>query len=122
MQCPSCKAENAAGERQCRTCGGRLPRKRRDSSVANEAAINPWIHSSNRLALMAYRCSLLALIPFFGLVFGPLAVVLGLLGRRSERRQPSERGAGQAMAAIVLGVATLLTQWAGLFFILHGLS
>jgi hypothetical protein len=62
------------------------------------------------------------MIPFFGLVFGPLAVVLGLLGRREERRRPSDRGAGQAMAAIVLGTATLATQWAALFFLLHGLS
>jgi hypothetical protein len=62
------------------------------------------------------------MIPFFGLLLGPLAVVLGLLGRRNERRQPSERGAGQAMAAIVLGGATLVTNWTGLFFILHGIS
>jgi hypothetical protein len=71
---------------------------------------------------MAYRCGMLAMIPLLGLVLGPLAIVLGLLGCRNERRQPSERGAGQAMAAIVLGGATLLTQSLGLFFIWHGLS
>jgi hypothetical protein len=122
MQCPSCDAANEAGARQCGACGARLPRRRRDSGVASEAAINPWIHSSNRTALLAYRCSLLAMIPFAGLVLGPAAVVLGLLGRRSEQRQPSERGAGQAMAAIVLGGATLVTNWAALFFFLQGRS
>jgi hypothetical protein len=122
MQCPSCKAENEVGARQCVGCGARLPRKRRDSSVASEAAINPWIQSSNRWATTAYRCSLLAMIPFFGLLLGPLAVVLGLLGRCNERQQPSERGAGHAMAAIVLGSATLITNWAGLYFLLQGLS
>jgi len=138
MQCPSCSAENETGARQCSTCGARLPpphpslspggggegrvrgRRRRDSGVASEAAINPWIHSSNRVALTAYRCSLLAMIPFFGLVLGPLAVIMGLLGRRSERKQPSERGAGQAMAAVVLGTATLVTNWTALYFLLLG--
>lgn len=122
MHCPSCSAENAAGERQCRACGARLSKRRRDGGVASEAAINPWIHSSNRLGLAAYRCSLLAMIPFLGLIFGPIAVVLGVLGWRRERRQPSERGGGQATAAVVLGGATLVTNWAGLFFLLRGLS
>jgi len=121
MQCPSCNAANSAEARQCTACGTRL-RRRRNSGVASEAAVNPWIHSSNRMALTAYRCSLLAMIPFLGLALGPLAVVLGLLGRRSERKQPSERGAGQAMAAVVLGTATLVTNWTGLFFILRGIS
>ena len=122
MQCPSCNAANEAEARQCSACGARLPRRRRNSGVASEAAINPWIHSSNRMALVGYRCGLLAMIPFAGLVLGPTAIVLGLLGRRSERRQSSERGAGQAMAAIVLGMATLVTNWAGLFFLLRGPS
>ena len=122
MQCPSCRAENAEGTRQCQACGARLPRKRRDSGVAREAAANPWIHSNNRLALAAYRCGIVSMIPFFGLLLGPLAIILGLLGRRSERKQPSERGAGQAMAAIVLGGATLITQWSGLFFLWQGVS
>jgi hypothetical protein len=122
MQCPSCKAENEAGAKQCRECSSRLPRKRRDSTVANEAAINPWIHSTNRTALNAYRCGLLAMIPFFGLVFGPLAIVLGLLGRNKERSEPSERGLGQATAAVVLGAATVVTQAAGLLLLMRGLS
>src|SRR5262249_55049504 len=83
MQCPSCNAANSADARQCSACGTRL-RRRRNSGVASEAAVNPWIHSSNRMALTAYRCSLLAMIPFLGLGLGPLAIVLGLLGRRSE--------------------------------------
>ena len=121
MRCPSCNADNPAGARQCGACGAKLPR-RRNSAIAGDAAVHSWLHSSNRLALTAYRCSVLAMIPFFGLVFGPLAIVLGLLGRRREQREPSERGAGQAMAAIVLGVLTLITNWAGLFFVLRGLE
>lgn len=121
MQCPSCNAANPDDARVCGSCGAKLPR-RRNSGVAREAAVNPWIHSSNALALLAYRCGLLALIPFFGLVLGPVAIVLGLLGRRRERQQPSERGAGQATAAIVLGGATLATQAAGLLLLLSGLS
>ena len=139
MQCPTCNAENETGARQCGTCGARLPRpdpplsstsggegrlrgrRRRDNNVASAAAINPWIQSSNRLATAAYHCSLWAIIPFVGLILGPLAVVLGLLGRRSERQQPTEGGAALANAAMVLGGATLATNWAGLFFLVRWL-
>jgi hypothetical protein len=138
MQCPSCSTENEAGNQVCGRCGARLPatplsatsggegkvrgRRRRENSVASEAAVNPWIQSSNRLATVAYQCSLWAIIPFFGLLLGPAAVVLGLLGRRRERRQPTELGGGHATAAVVLGGVTLLTNWAGLFFLLRGIS
>ena len=121
MQCPSCGAENGAGAPLCGSCGARLPRRRRDNNVASAAAINPWIQSSNRLATAAYHCSLWAMIPFVGLILGPIAVVLGLLGRRSERQQPTEGGATLANAALVLGGATLTTNWAGLFFLVRWL-
>jgi hypothetical protein len=72
--------------------------------------------------LTAYRCGLLAMIPLVGLVLGPAALVLGLLGRRLERGNSSERGTAQATAAIVLGALTTLTNWIGLLLIVHGLT
>jgi hypothetical protein len=77
--------------------------------------------SPNPTARFAYLCSLWAIVPFLGLVLGPAAVLIGIVGRVYERAQPSTRGSGQARAAIVLGVLTALTNWLGVYFLWRGL-
>jgi hypothetical protein len=121
MQCPACRADNPADARQCSSCGAKLTRRRRNVPEAGESAIRTWIDSSNRTAVMAYHCSLFAIIPFVGLVLGPVAVLLGLIGKWRDYHNPEERGGAQAMAAIILGSLTLLTNWTGLYFLLRGL-
>jgi hypothetical protein len=119
MQCPTCQADNPPKAQKCSQCGARLAR-RRNGPQAGESAIQSWIDSSNALARTAYRCALLALVPFLGLVLGPAALIMGLIGRLREKANPSEGGAGLAMAAMVLGGITLVTNWTGLYFLLHG--
>jgi hypothetical protein len=63
-----------------------------------------------------------ALIPLAGLIFGPAALVLALLGRLRERETPSARGAAQVKAALFLGTLTMLTNWTGVLLMLHGLG
>lgn len=122
MRCPACNAVIASEARKCRACGARLPRGRRGGPA--EAVAEPtttWIDSPNRMAVLAYRCCLLAMIPPLGLGLGAVALVLGLVGLRREKTSPSTRGAAQSVAAIVVGALTLLTNWAGLALILYGL-
>jgi hypothetical protein len=76
--------------------------------------------SPNPTARFAYLCSLWAIVPFLGLVLGPAAVLIGIIGRLFERAHPSTRGSGQARAAIVLGLLTGLTNWLGVYFLLRG--
>jgi hypothetical protein len=57
-----------------------------------------------------------------GLLLGPAAVVLGVIAWRRERLRPEARGAAPPSAAIVLGLLVLVTNWAGLAFLVIGLS
>src|SRR5262245_18890422 len=120
MRCPACGAENENGGAKCAACGARLPRRNRRRDAGAPGGGFTWNESPNPAARAAYRCSLLAMVPFLGLVLGPVAVGWGLWARRRERLNPSERGTAQAAAAVVFGTATALTNWAGLLLMLAG--
>lgn len=77
---------------------------------------------ANKKALVAYRLSMYGLIPVAGLLLGPVAVAVGLLGWRHYRIFPKDRGIGHAVAAVILGSLEILTNGLGLFFIWIGLN
>jgi Domain of unknown function (DUF4190) len=58
----------------------------------------------NGAALIAYYFGVFGLIPILGFVFGPAAVILGVIGLVKARKNPQARGTGHAIAGIVLGV------------------
>jgi hypothetical protein len=76
----------------------------------------------NPRALYAYRYGVYGLIPFVGLVLGPLALISGILGMRHAKTNPADKGASHALAGIVLGVVESLANWLGLAFVLLGLA
>jgi hypothetical protein len=78
--------------------------------------------SSNTWALTAYRYAVYGLIPLAGLVFGPIAIALGILGICNHRNYPEDHGIGHARAAIILGLLELLTNGLGLTFIAIGIA
>lgn len=57
----------------------------------------------NGAALAGYYVGIFSLIPVFGLILGPIAVVLGILGLRAVRRRPIVKGTAHAVVALVLG-------------------
>ncbi|HXG11487.1 MAG TPA: zinc ribbon domain-containing protein [Gemmataceae bacterium] len=118
MRCPSCGADNPADAARCAGCGTKLARRPRRRGVPSESntpfASGP--DSRDPTALTAYRLSVVGLVPFLGLVFGPLGLVLGLIAWRKERSQ-----GGPAVAAVILGSLAALTNWAGLILMLVGL-
>jgi hypothetical protein len=65
----------------------------------------------NPLALMGYYVGVFSLVPVLGLLLGPAALVLGILGLRYHRDHPRARGAGHAITGIVLGSLTSLFNW-----------
>jgi hypothetical protein len=65
----------------------------------------------NPLALIGYYAGVFSLIPVFGLLLGPAALVLGILGLRYSSRHPTARGGGHAITGIVLGSLTSLVNW-----------
>jgi hypothetical protein len=122
MNCPACQAENAAESSTCSACGSSLrpnespsrqPARRSGSRRRNgaeeAAAAN---ESDNAAAWRAYRVALWSLIPFVGLLLGPLAVILGCVAVRSVGDDASARN--RAKAAILFGACVTGTQWLGL--------
>jgi len=98
MRCPACSADNPDGAASCAACGTSLPET----------------GPSKPLGVIAYQCAVLGLIPLAGLVFGPLALILGLIAWRRKEDRSSARISNHALAAMVLGSLISMTNWLGL--------
>jgi hypothetical protein len=71
-------------------------------------AVSIIIPYKNPKALVGYYLGVFSLIPVAGLLLGPAAMVLGVLGLRDRRRNPQLHGLGHAITALVLGgIATI---------------
>jgi hypothetical protein len=124
MRCPTCNADNPPKAATCEKCGGGLPRKPRKRGVAeqSDSPFGPIVDGPNRRALIAYRWSVVALIPFVGLLAGPLAVALGANAWARDRQNADFNAWGPLHASVILGVLTALTNWLGLSLIIIGLQ
>jgi hypothetical protein len=119
MHCPACAASNPPENRHCHSCGQKLPAA--SGAAMAEVAIDALpalppsedeepdlvstlIPYKNPRALAAYYCGFFALLPAIGLLFGAVAIVLGIGGLRYANAHPKTRGAGHAITGIILGV------------------
>lgn len=68
----------------------------------------------NGPALAAYYTGIASLIPVLGMLLGPIALVLGIMGLRKRKRQPEVKGSVHAWIGIVVGAGCLLL-YGGLF-------
>ena len=116
MLCPVCRKENEEGNHNCINCGSRLTKRRKRRNGESEAS-EPA--ADYKLAWFAYRCAVIALIPFVGLLMGPLAFFLGIVAWWQYRIDPWDKGLGPAGAAIILGFLVSLTMWTGLALMVH---
>lgn len=73
-----------------------------------DGGLSTLIPYNNPKALIAYYCGVFALIPCVGLVLGPIALTLGILGLQYVKAHPTAKGTGHAIAGIVLGAITTL--------------
>jgi hypothetical protein len=81
------------------------PRRRRRG---DDDAMSTLIPYKNGKALAAYYCGVFALIPCLGLILGPIALVLGILGLNYVKEHPEAHGTGHAWAGIILGSLVIL--------------
>lgn len=72
----------------------------------------------NGAALIAYYLGVFGLIPILGFVFGPAAIILGVIGLVKARKNPQAHGTGHAIAGIVLGVIDPFL-WIVLFYFMR---
>jgi DNA-directed RNA polymerase subunit RPC12/RpoP len=84
-------------------------RIRRDADEVNP--VTTIIPTGNPKALIAYYCGVFSIIPCAGLVLGPVALLLGILGLRYVKANPTAKGTGHAIIGIVLGSLTTLANW-----------
>lgn len=121
MQCPACGVENPEDATTCSACGQKISRPRRGRKAATEEVPRtPGARAP--LEIIAYRCAVIGLIPFVGLLMGPAAVLLALLASRRGQANPAGSFPIHVRAALILGSLVLFTNWVGLALMLLGLS
>ena len=94
------------------------PRRPRDEMEVFGSFV-PW---KNPMAVYAYGVGLAALVPVLGVVLGPVAIALGLVGLVIARRRPEVRGTNFAVAGVILGALNTLLNAAGVWCIGRGLD
>src|SRR5207245_8945408 len=94
------------------------PRRPRRRERLDEGGVfgsfTPW---KNPPAVYAYAVALAGMTPVLGLVLGPAAVVLGLIGQARLRRDREIKGLSFISAGIILGTLEFVVTVAGVTFI-----
>jgi DNA-directed RNA polymerase subunit RPC12/RpoP len=85
---------------------------------SGDGGVSSVIPYNNGLALAAYYCGVFGLIPGLGLILGPTALILGILGWRYVRKHPEAKGTAHAIVGIVLGLFDILVNWGSVLFVL----
>jgi hypothetical protein len=121
MLCPSCHADNADDASECSVCGTKLVSSASRRVPRASDSDGGGEQTGRSLAWTAFRCSVYGLIPFVGLVMGPIALVLGFVAWQRGHGVKSGRGVGPAIASMLLGGFIAFTNWLGLALMLYGL-
>lgn len=95
-------------------------RRRRDDDdldrIRDEGdATGGLIPYKNPQALIAYYLGVFSLIPCAGMLLGPAALLLGILGLNYKRSHPTSGGTAHAIVGIVVGSLTSLAHLVVIF-------
>ena len=102
VYCRHCGAANEPGD-YCTACDEPL------SGGTNDVVAHV-IPYKNVPGLLAYYFGVFSLIPCLALVLGPTAVVLGLVGLNTAKKNPQAHGRVHCWIGIVLGGLTTLAN------------
>src|SRR5262245_58726550 len=82
------------------------PRRRRDEEEGDvTGGVIPY---TNAKALMSYYCGVFSLIPCVGIVLGPIAILLGMLGFSYANKHPKASGKAHAIVGMILGTIVVV--------------
>lgn len=123
MRCPACHTENPVDAPTCRSCQASLVGAARRARKRNAAAEteSPQTLEYNRQVKGIFHLCLVSLVPFLGLVLGPLGASRAWRLLQQARSDPAFTAERAALAAVLLGTLTGVTNWLGLGVMLLGL-
>jgi uncharacterized Tic20 family protein len=81
-----------------------------------------FLPERNRFARKAYLCALFGLIPFAGLLLGPIAIFYGRRGYRDGKLDADGNGVAHSAVSMVLGGLETIAHCAGLPLVASGLG
>jgi hypothetical protein len=122
MLCPTCQTDNPPTATSCSSCQAALtPRRpRRRNGEANEHD-SPRTEEYNRQIRGIFHVCLVSMIPFLGLLLGPIGAIRAWLLLRQARDDPAFEARRATYVTILFGVITGVSNWLGLTFIVAGL-
>jgi hypothetical protein len=104
--------------------GVRRVRRPRDDDYEDDYddrdAVETLIPYRNPPALVSYYLGVFGLIPILGLLLGPAALIVGIVGLRKVKQHRRAGGTGHAITGIVLGTLATLGNYGCVIFILLG--
>ncbi len=82
-----------------------------DIRIRRPDVVETLIPYKNPMGLIAYYLGVFAVIPCVGLLLGPAALIVGIMGIRYRNKHPTAGGLGHAITGVVLGSLTTLGNW-----------
>ncbi len=76
-------------------------------TTSDDAPLSGIIPYKNPHALVGYYLGIFSCFPLLGLLLGPAAIVLGIVGIRRRKAEPKRRGLAHAWIAISFGIIGL---------------
>jgi ribosomal protein L37E len=102
--CAQCGQKNLENNFKCTQCGFPLHAAPQPQYVvSSDNTLGGLIPYKNAAALWAYYLAIFALIPFFGIPIGIVAVFIGTRGLKNAALYPETKGRVHAWIGIILG-------------------
>ena len=80
------------------------PQSLNTQNQTNNATFQTLMPTQNKPALIGYYFGVFGLIPFLGIPLAITAVVLGAMGLKQFKRNPTPGAKGHAITALILGI------------------
>lgn len=78
------------------------------ANAIGDDSVTTFIPYRNLPALVGYYVAIFSLVPGFGLLLGPAAIICGIIGLRKRNAEPQRKGAAHAWIAIAAGTLGIL--------------
>jgi len=116
VRCPYCRELIRRDALKCKHCGEIVDRELKLKRLREHAAYDEKLRRAqegNTHARNALICGIIGLF-CFGIILGPVAIVLGSKGLDYAKRYPEAGGSGSATAGIVLGIVDIISAIIGI--------